>query len=142
MDWSFERTMAAIGCTVRAFDPASTQPDTVNHKNIHFYKIGIGHKTGKQKLRDLSGGGNTFELKTLEDIVTENGDLGRAINYLKIDVEGSELLAIPQWLETPEILENIDQIQIEIHTQVQAGVFHIHYEGNLLRGIDNKTVRI
>ena len=76
----------------------------------------------------------------MEDIVTENGDLGRAINYLKIDVEGSELLAIPQWLETPEILENIDQIQIEIHTQVQAGVFHIHSEGNLLRGIDNKTM--
>ena len=93
------------------------------------------------QLRDLSGGGNAFELKTLEDIVTENGDLGRAINYLKIDVEGSELLAIPQWLETPEILENIDQIQIEIHTQVQAGVFHIHSEGDLLRGTDKKTVR-
>ena len=94
------------------------------------------------QLRDLSGGGNAFELKTLEDIVTENGDLGRPINYLKIDVEGSELLAIPQWLETPEILENIDQIQIEIHTQVQAGVFHIHYEGNLLRGIDNKIFKV
>ena len=53
MDWSFERTMAAIGCTVRAFDPASTQPDTVNHKNIHFYKIGIGHKTGKQKVNTI-----------------------------------------------------------------------------------------
>ena len=48
-----ERTMAAIGCTVRAFDPASTQPDTVNHKNIHFYKIGIGHKTGKQKVNTI-----------------------------------------------------------------------------------------
>ena len=93
------------------------------------------------QLRDLSGGGNAFELKTLEDIVTDNGDLGRTINYLKIDVEGSELLAIPQWLETPEILENIDQIQIEIHTQVQAGVFHIHSAGNLLRGIDKKTVK-
>ena len=45
--------MAAIGCTVRAFDPASTQPDTVNHKNIHFYKIGIGHKTGKQKVNKI-----------------------------------------------------------------------------------------
>ena len=45
--------MAAIGCTVRAFDPASTQPDTVNHKNIHFYKIGIGHKTGKQKVNNI-----------------------------------------------------------------------------------------
>ena len=45
--------MAAIGCTVRAFDPASTQPDTVNHKNIHFYKIGIGHKTEKQKVKTI-----------------------------------------------------------------------------------------
>ena len=53
MDWSFERTMAAIGCTVRAFDPTSTQPDTVNHKNINFYKIGIGHKTGKQKVKTI-----------------------------------------------------------------------------------------
>ena len=46
--------MAAIGCTVRAFDPASTQPESVKHKNIHFYKIGISHKTGKQKVRSYS----------------------------------------------------------------------------------------
>ena len=107
--------------------------------NIRFFRI-LTDVFIFFQLRDLSGGGKAFELKTLEDIVTDNGDLGRTINYLKIDVEGSELLAIPQWLETPEILENIDQIQIEIHTQVQAGVFHIHSEGNLLRDIDNKTV--
>ena len=50
MDWSFERAMAAIGCTVKAFDPGQEQPESVTHKRIHFHKIGLSHKTGKHKV--------------------------------------------------------------------------------------------
>jgi hypothetical protein len=50
MDWSFERTMAAIGCTIRAFDPTQDQPESITHKRINFHKIGLGHKNEKQKV--------------------------------------------------------------------------------------------
>ena len=54
MDWSFERAMAAIGCTVRAFDPTQDQPESVTHKRIHFQKIGLGHKTENQQVCHFS----------------------------------------------------------------------------------------
>ena len=79
----------------------------------------------------MSGGGKVFQLKTLEDIITENDDVDKNINYLKIDIEGSEFKALPQWLENPEIMNKIDQIQIEIHTQIRPGVFHINSKQGL-----------
>ena len=35
---------------------------------------------------------------TLKDAIREMGDEGKKISYLKVDVEGSEILAIRNWI--------------------------------------------
>ena len=40
-DWDFEESMAELGCTVHAYDPYVTSPNTTR-ENLHFYKIGKG----------------------------------------------------------------------------------------------------
>ena len=44
-----------------------------------------------------------------------NGDLKKEITYLKVDIESSEIKAIPQWIESG-VLKNVRQIGIELHT--------------------------
>jgi hypothetical protein len=43
------------------------------------------------------------------------GDAGRKISFLKVDVEGSELMAVRNWI-LDDLVKNIDQMQIEFHT--------------------------
>ena len=44
-----------------------------------------------------------------------NGDAGKKISYLKVDVEGAEHKAISEWIRSG-ILDHVKQIGIEIHT--------------------------
>ena len=57
---------------------------------------------------------------TLEDAIKHFKDEGKTIHYLKVDVEGHELKSIPKWLKSG-VLENIQQINLELHT----GKLHI-----------------
>jgi hypothetical protein len=74
----------------------------------------------------------------LQDAITANGDLGKRITYLKVDVEGSELKSISEWI-TSGILDDVRQIGIEIHTardfvvqeQVEKNQLTNHYEFKL-----------
>ena len=42
-------------------------------------------------------------------------DVGKNISYLKVDIEGIENSAIPQWINSG-VLESVSQIGIELHT--------------------------
>ncbi len=79
--------MAELGCTVRAFDPTVTRPEHVKSPNIHFEKVGFGAKSEVTPLKK-------YIVKTLDEIVEENGDSDKEITYLKLDVEGAELEGI------------------------------------------------
>ena len=65
-------------------------------------------------------GGNDYEkslvdVLTLEDAIKSFGDEGKTIHYLKVDVEGHELKAIHNWLDSG-ILAFVQQIGLELHT--------------------------
>ena len=45
----------------------------------------------------------------------ENGDYGRRITYLKVDVEGAEIVCLKQWLKSG-VFDFVDQLGIEMHT--------------------------
>ena len=60
------------------------------------------------------------QVLTLEDTINSFGDEGKTIHYLKVDVEGHELKAIHDWLDSG-VLENVQQIGLELHT----GSYHI-----------------
>ena len=55
------------------------------------------------------------EVLTLEDTIKAFGDEGKTIHYLKVDVEGHELKAIHNWLDSG-ILAFVQQIGLELHT--------------------------
>ena len=60
------------------------------------------------------------EVLTLEDTIKAFGDEGKTIHYLKVDVEGHELKAMHDWLDSG-VLEVVQQIGLELHT----GIVHI-----------------
>ena len=52
---------------------------------------------------------------TLKDAVQAMGDSGKSISYLKVDIEGSEISAIPEWISSG-VLDQVNQFGIELHT--------------------------
>ena len=116
-DWSFEETLAEMGCKVRAFDPTVNRPSSVKHPNISFEKIGLSHFSGTTQVFDNVHNNKKVlvQVKTLDDIIKSYGEEKEMITYMKVDVESSELKAIPEWIKSG-ILKNIQQIGIELHT--------------------------
>lgn len=116
-DWSFEESMATLGCQVRGFDP-TVEEEEVRHyyknisRNITFLKLGLYHVSSA----NLTIAGETnVEGVTLEDAIQRLGDGGRKVSILKLDVEGYEIRTLPQMLQSG-ILKDINQIHMEVHS--------------------------
>ena len=115
--YAFESDMGKLGCVVHAYDPTVELPSSPT-KNVHFKKIGLGHFTGNMKVRSNNDPKNLTKplpVTTLKDAIVRNGDFGKEITYIKVDIESAELKAIPEWIESG-ILKNVRQIGIELHT--------------------------
>lgn len=117
-DWTFEKSMAELGCKVRAFDPTIDVTDGNvllggDHAEIMFNKWALFAETRHDiqigKTADVQG-------VTLQDALKRLGDDGKNISVLKLDVEGEELQSLPQML-TSNMFENIRQLHLEVHTQ-------------------------
>ncbi len=50
-------------------------------------------------------------VSTLETLIYENGDIGKNITYLKVDIEGFEFNSFENWFKT-DIFKNVDQFGI------------------------------
>jgi len=105
-DWDFEESMAELGCTVHAYDPYVKSPNTTR-ENLHFYEIGIGSAKAEDDKH--------LEFTTLEMAMQKNGDHGKKITYLKLDIEQSEVEVLRELIDS-EILKNVGQIGVEIHS--------------------------
>ena len=116
-DYVFEKEMGSIGCIVHAYDPTIDLTSSPS-KNVHFHKIGLSHFKGNMELTVNHQGNRISEplpVTTLKDAIESNGDLGKEITYIKVDIESSEIKAIPQWIKSG-ILKDVRQIGIELHT--------------------------
>ena len=56
-----------------------------------------------------------FPAKSLSTFLKENGDVGKQISYLKMDIEGLEMASLKNWLKSG-IFSKVDQFGIEWHT--------------------------
>ena len=108
-EYTFEETIASIGCKVYAYDPTIDAP-TFKYPNIKFKKIG------------LSGAPKGAIYKTFLEIISENGHSDTKISYLKMDIEGDEVYGLPVWLESGS-LANVQQIAMEYHVNDERKKF-------------------
>lgn len=85
---------------------------------------------------------------TLRDIVARFGDGSKEITYLKVDIEGAELKALRQWIDSGNgltfhfntkhskefteagVLANVRQIGMELHTGIHDIPFEDIIPGN------------
>ncbi|TRY79360.1 hypothetical protein TCAL_07071 [Tigriopus californicus] len=95
---SFEKSIAFMGCKVYGYDRAQT---TVMKQNRN-------PKLVLQTAFIGVGGMN------LSEILRQNGHENEPISYLKADIEGSELNALPVWIKSGA-LSHIKQLAFEFH---------------------------
>ena len=116
-NYKFEEEMGSIGCTIHAYDPTVDLP-SFPAKNVFFHKIGLSHYQGNMEMRANHLENHLTEplpVTTLNDAIKSNGHLEKEITYLKVDIESSEIKAIPQWIQSG-VLKNVRQIGLELHT--------------------------
>uniref|UniRef100_A0A6A7GE79 Methyltransferase-like protein 24 n=1 Tax=Hirondellea gigas TaxID=1518452 RepID=A0A6A7GE79_9CRUS len=111
-DWSFDDAMASRNCTVYAFDPTKK---TKNHKRgdrIYFFNLGLGNSS-----QVINVGEKNLKVAGYRDILQRIKHVDSIIDYLKVDIEGSELEFFEHVLkEDAALLKNIKQIGMEIHS--------------------------
>jgi hypothetical protein len=130
-DWSFDEKMAEYGCEVFSFDP-SIGLDQHDHipGNVHFYNWGLGDRNKynhnlKWEIRSLSS--------IYENLSTLHGS--KVIDYLKIDIEYSEWIALPDIIRSG-MLSKTRQLGIEIHLDAEFSLKqHLEF-AKLLRLIE------
>jgi len=102
-DWTFEDLMdsAGFGCQIHAYDHTIKDMPSKRGQQIHYSKTGIGF------------GPN---LKSLSQLIEENNHKDETIEYLKIDVEGTEFTdgGFKDWIQSGA-LKNVNQIALELH---------------------------
>lgn len=103
-DWSFDDDMDQLfNCKVYCFDHTIHKRDHQRSKNIRFLATGISSVKRNQVDRYIN-------------ILKRFGHENATIDYLKMDVEGAELQFFEDvFTNTPEVLNNIKQIGMEIH---------------------------
>jgi len=100
--WEFEDIMDSLKCKVRAYDPTVSFP-SLRGERISFQQLGVAAK------RD-----EATKMETLKDLMVKNGEDKSKIFYLKVDIEGYELDALPEWIHSGA-LEKVDQMALELH---------------------------
>ncbi|XP_037797136.1 uncharacterized protein LOC119592387 [Penaeus monodon] len=105
-DWSFDDDMdKRFNCKVYSFDHTINQKDHERSSNIKFYATGISSVKKNNVDRYIN-------------ILKRLGHENATIDYLKMDVEGAELQFFEDiFTKTPQVLNNIKQIGMEIHTK-------------------------
>lgn len=129
---SFEKDMAKANCTVYLYDPHENL-DPNPDKNIYFKKEGLAHRSGKMALRLHQNSSKLHQrnllskatmpvkltkplpVKTFTEFLKENRHQDTEISYVRLDIEGEELQAIPEMVRS-DALKNVRQLGAQLHT--------------------------
>jgi Methyltransferase domain len=108
-EWSFDRMFEHFGCQVYAFDPSMYLTDRDVSMRIHFFKLGLSGA-------DTDHGPMNWKLRTLDAIyrTLQQKHGPKVIDYLKIDIEGSEWSSLQQILQSG-MLDKVKQLGVEVH---------------------------
>jgi hypothetical protein len=131
-EWSFDEHMERYGCQVFAFDPSMGMDQHDHSKGIHFYNWGLSN-------RDEYNIYENWTVRSLSSIYeTLSARHGRKpIDYLKIDIEFYEWIALPQIMESG-MLSKIRQLGIEVHLDHRDQIDKYREWAKILRALEKK----
>ncbi|KAL7641176.1 UNVERIFIED_CONTAM: hypothetical protein RMT77_008314 [Armadillidium vulgare] len=111
-EFSFDIGMSQMGCAVHSFDHTMTKFKIDTPEGVNFYELGISNYKGKMKIaKNIFG-----KVDRYENILSILNLLDKKIDYLKMDIEGSEFEFLDDVLSNSiHLLENVKQIGMEIH---------------------------
>ena len=129
-EWSFDEQMENYGCQVFAFDPSMAKGPHDHSAAIHFYDWGLSDRdevtTDKQwTLRSLSS--------IYNNLTARHGP--KIIDYLKIDVEFAEWIALPQIIQSG-MLSKVRQLGLEIHLTEKESIDINRGYAKIIRSIE------
>ena len=101
-DWTFEKTVNSLVCTVYAFDP-SVKCFSIRGHNIISENLGVASKKNETKLMDMLG-----------NFLKKQNQENTKISYLKMDIECYEMTGLPNWLSNGA-LKNVKQVAVQVH---------------------------
>ncbi|XP_069941194.1 uncharacterized protein [Cherax quadricarinatus] len=114
-EWSFEDDFAKFGCKVYAYDPTMGKEDHQHSANVQFFAVGIANYKGTKKI-GMDNIWATRKVDRFENMVKDVGLAGTQIDFVKLDVELSEVDFLQDMLfNSPHVLRNIKQIAMEVH---------------------------
>ena len=115
-EWSFDEAMEKFGCHVYCFDPSMKSPNHNRTSKIHFYNLGLSNRDETWPNKTWGGSPKRNWTMTTLDSIYHNllRHQGRIIDYLKIDIELSEWIVLPQILASG-ILDQVRQLGMEFH---------------------------
>ncbi|KAG0726179.1 Methyltransferase-like protein 24 [Chionoecetes opilio] len=114
-EWSFEDDFDKFGCKVYAYDPTMGKKDHQRSPNIKFMAKGIASYNGTKNI-GMEKNWSMQKVDRFENLVREAGVEGREIDYVKLDVELSEIDFMQDMLfNSPHVLAAIKQIGMEVH---------------------------
>lgn len=110
-DWTFDEAIVKMGCRVYAFDPSMNVGNHNHSPKIHFYNLGLGNREERWNTDSYTN----WTMKSLDSIynnLLKHQD--RIIDYLKIDIEHSEWIVLPQILSSG-MMDRVRQLGLKIH---------------------------
>ncbi|KAK3879222.1 hypothetical protein Pcinc_016186 [Petrolisthes cinctipes] len=120
-EWSFEDEMEKFGCKVYAFDPTMGKEDHRRSPGIQFFATGIANYQGVKKI----GMGKNWAMRKVdrfENLVNQVGETDNEIDFIKLDVELSEVDFLQDMLlNSQHVLHNVKQIAMEVHDDTFKG---------------------
>lgn len=129
-DWSFDEQMELYGCEVFAFDPSIGMEQHDHSHRIHFFNWGLGD--GDKFDNKLNW--TLRSLSSIYNTLSEKHGL-KIIDYLKIDIESSEWMVLPQIIESG-MLNSVRQLGVEIHLNNAHGIDQLRKWAKILRSVE------
>jgi hypothetical protein len=129
-EWSFDEQMELYGCEVFAFDPSMNMEHHDHSHGIHFYNWGLNDVDKYD--RDLNW--TLHSLSTIYETLSARHGL-KIIDYLKIDIEFFEWIALPQIIRSGMLLK-VRQLCVEIHIDSNDRIDQLRILAKQLRLIE------
>ena len=130
-EWSFDEQMERYGCQVFAFDPSMGIESHDHSPGVHFYNWGLSNRDEFDKVEN-------WTMRSLSSIYNSLSSIHGSdtiIDYLKIDVEYSEWLSLPEMISSG-MLSKVRQLGIEVHMDEKETFERLREWTKLMRSVE------